>query len=219
MASQIPITVRAQPVNGSAAALRGKKRPGSPAASAAPPATASSCSSSNSGSKKKKGPLLTTTTAAHTQARLTHASHYLLKINQTLILFTPINLKRVKWPRPTFWEKRNRVEWNNGLRGDLKQMAPCLIVCCAEHSSGVCSGDWDESCGISWQQPAALHWAHSQTSAVQRSNIYGESLFPFVSSYFSYVFCCRRRRLSNQCQPYGFPLAVTALWDWWSSSR
>ncbi|XP_075873199.1 INO80 complex subunit C [Nelusetta ayraudi] len=70
MASQIPITVRAQPVNGSAAALRGKKRPGSPAASAAPPATASSCSSSNSsnsGSKKKKGPLLTTTTAAHTQ--------------------------------------------------------------------------------------------------------------------------------------------------------
>lgn len=77
---------------------------------------------------------------------------------------------------------------NNGLRCDLKQMAACLIVCCAEHSSGVCSGDWDESCGISWQQPAALHWAHSQTSAVQRSNIYGESLFPFVSSYFSYVF-------------------------------
>lgn len=70
MASQIPITVRAQPLNGSAAALRGKKRPGSPAASAAPPATASSCSSSSSGSsgsKKKKGPLLTTTTAAHTQ--------------------------------------------------------------------------------------------------------------------------------------------------------
>lgn len=72
MASQIPITVRAQPANGSSAALRGKKRPGSPAVSAAPPATAS-----NSSNKKKKGQLPTTT--AQTQVGLHHVSdnHYL----------------------------------------------------------------------------------------------------------------------------------------------
>lgn len=49
MASQIPITVRSQPTAASSAALRGKKRPGSPAVSAAPQAP-------GSGSKKKKGP-------------------------------------------------------------------------------------------------------------------------------------------------------------------
>lgn len=50
MASQVPITIRAQPAVVSAAAVRGKKRPGSPAVSVAPPAAGSS-----SGSKKKKG--------------------------------------------------------------------------------------------------------------------------------------------------------------------
>ncbi|XP_059194575.1 INO80 complex subunit C [Centropristis striata] len=50
MASQIPITVRAPPAAASSAALRGKKRPGSPAVSAAPQLTGSS-----SCSKKKKG--------------------------------------------------------------------------------------------------------------------------------------------------------------------
>lgn len=49
MASQIPITVRAPPVAASSAALRGKKRPGSPAVPAASQAT-------GSGGKKKKGP-------------------------------------------------------------------------------------------------------------------------------------------------------------------
>ncbi|XP_037532249.1 INO80 complex subunit C [Nematolebias whitei] len=54
MASQIPITVRTQPpVAGSAALLRVKKRPGSPAASGAPQAAGSS---SGGGSKKKKVP-------------------------------------------------------------------------------------------------------------------------------------------------------------------
>lgn len=56
MASQIPITVRAQPAAASSAALRGKKRPGSPAVSAAQQAT-------GSGSKKKKAPLIATPTA------------------------------------------------------------------------------------------------------------------------------------------------------------
>ncbi|XP_008321842.1 INO80 complex subunit C [Cynoglossus semilaevis] len=49
MASQIPITIRAQPVAASSAALRGKKRPGSPAVSAVPQST-------GNGSKKKKSP-------------------------------------------------------------------------------------------------------------------------------------------------------------------
>lgn len=53
MASQIPITVRAPPVAASSAALRGKKRPGSPAVLAAPQAA-------GSGGKKKKGPLVAT---------------------------------------------------------------------------------------------------------------------------------------------------------------
>ncbi|XP_041798785.1 INO80 complex subunit C [Chelmon rostratus] len=48
MASQIPITVRAQPAAASAASLRGKKRPGSPAVCGAPQAAGSS-------GKKKKG--------------------------------------------------------------------------------------------------------------------------------------------------------------------
>ncbi|XP_070691792.1 INO80 complex subunit C [Pempheris klunzingeri] len=53
MASQVSITVRAPPAAASSAALRGKKRPGSPAVSAGPQAT-------GSGSKKKKGPLTAT---------------------------------------------------------------------------------------------------------------------------------------------------------------
>ncbi|GAA6220729.1 INO80 complex subunit C isoform X2 [Lates japonicus] len=56
MASQVPITVRAQPAAASSAALRGKKRPGSPAVSTAQQAT-------GSGSKKKKAPLIATPTA------------------------------------------------------------------------------------------------------------------------------------------------------------
>ncbi|XP_035528972.1 INO80 complex subunit C [Morone saxatilis] len=60
MASQIPITVRAPPAAASSAALRGKKRPGSPAVCAAPPATGSS----NSGKKKKGQPTATQTTPA-----------------------------------------------------------------------------------------------------------------------------------------------------------
>ncbi|KAG8010095.1 INO80 complex subunit C [Nibea albiflora] len=63
MASQVPITVRAQQAAASPAqpAVRGKKRPGSPAVCAAPQATGSS----NSG-KKKKGQL-TVTPATQTQ--------------------------------------------------------------------------------------------------------------------------------------------------------
>ncbi|XP_041649591.1 INO80 complex subunit C isoform X1 [Cheilinus undulatus] len=61
MASQIPITVRAQPAAASSAANRGKKRPGSPAVSAASQA-------SGSGNKKKKGQL---TTAPATQTPVT----------------------------------------------------------------------------------------------------------------------------------------------------
>ncbi|XP_022048675.2 INO80 complex subunit C [Acanthochromis polyacanthus] len=53
MASQIPITVRTQPTAATSAALRGKKRPGSPAVTGAPQAT---------GSNKKKKPAVTTTT-------------------------------------------------------------------------------------------------------------------------------------------------------------
>ncbi|KAM9353276.1 INO80 complex subunit C [Symphorus nematophorus] len=64
MASQIPITVRAQPAAASSAALRGKKRPGSPAVSVAPQGSGSSSSSS----KKKKGQLTTTPT---TQTQIT----------------------------------------------------------------------------------------------------------------------------------------------------
>ncbi|XP_042346045.1 LOW QUALITY PROTEIN: INO80 complex subunit C [Plectropomus leopardus] len=48
MASQLPVTVRAQPAAASSAALRGKKRPGSPAVSAGQQVTGSS------GGKKKK---------------------------------------------------------------------------------------------------------------------------------------------------------------------
>ncbi|XP_076592325.1 INO80 complex subunit C isoform X2 [Chaetodon auriga] len=55
MASQMPITVRAQPAAASAASLRGKKRPGSPAVCGAPQAAGSSSNSSSS--KKKKGQL------------------------------------------------------------------------------------------------------------------------------------------------------------------
>ncbi|KAF1387879.1 hypothetical protein PFLUV_G00084490 [Perca fluviatilis] len=60
MASQIPITARAQPAAASSAALRGKKRPGGLAVSAAQQATGSSSSSSSS--KKKKGQLTATPT-------------------------------------------------------------------------------------------------------------------------------------------------------------
>ncbi|KAM6994292.1 INO80 complex subunit C [Tautogolabrus adspersus] len=57
MASQIPITVRAQPAAAaSCAANRGKKRPGSPAVSTAAQTTGGS-------SKKKKGQLTTTPTS------------------------------------------------------------------------------------------------------------------------------------------------------------
>ncbi|XP_023258840.1 INO80 complex subunit C [Seriola lalandi dorsalis] len=56
MASQIPITIRAQPTAASSAALRGKKRAGSPAVSAVQQAT-------GSGSKKKKAPQTATPTA------------------------------------------------------------------------------------------------------------------------------------------------------------
>ncbi|XP_071326575.1 INO80 complex subunit C isoform X1 [Trachinotus anak] len=63
MASQIPITVRAQPTAASSAALRGKKRAGSPAVSAAQQAT-------GSGSKKKKVPQ-TATPTAQTQVTIT----------------------------------------------------------------------------------------------------------------------------------------------------
>uniref|UniRef100_A0A3P9Q1M8 INO80 complex subunit C n=1 Tax=Poecilia reticulata TaxID=8081 RepID=A0A3P9Q1M8_POERE len=63
MATQIPITVRAQPATASAAAVRGKKRPGSPAVSGVQQATVNS---SISGSKKKKPPL-TVTPATQTQ--------------------------------------------------------------------------------------------------------------------------------------------------------
>lgn len=64
MASQMPITVRAPPAAAaSALALRGKKRPGSPAVSAAPQAT-------GSGGKKKKAPP-TAAPAAPTQVTIT----------------------------------------------------------------------------------------------------------------------------------------------------
>lgn len=53
MASQVPITVRAQPVAANSGAFRGKKRPSSPAVSSALQATAS---------KKKKGQLTATPT-------------------------------------------------------------------------------------------------------------------------------------------------------------
>lgn len=53
MASQIPITVRTQPTAAASAALRGKKRPGSPAVTGAPQAP---------GSNKKKKPAATPTT-------------------------------------------------------------------------------------------------------------------------------------------------------------
>lgn len=65
MASQIPITIRAQPTGASSAALRGKKRPGSPAASGAPQPAGSS---SSSGKKKKTAPLAATPT---TQTQIT----------------------------------------------------------------------------------------------------------------------------------------------------
>ncbi|XP_017280467.1 INO80 complex subunit C [Kryptolebias marmoratus] len=62
MASQIPITVRTQPLAaGSPAVLRVKKRPGSPAASGAPQAAGSS---GGGGGKKKKGPLALAATPA-----------------------------------------------------------------------------------------------------------------------------------------------------------
>lgn len=64
MASQIPITVRTTPTCPSPAALRGKKRPGSPAVSAAP---LPGLSSSNGGNKKKKVPLTATQTSTQSQ--------------------------------------------------------------------------------------------------------------------------------------------------------
>ncbi|XP_026173049.1 INO80 complex subunit C [Mastacembelus armatus] len=69
MASQIPITVKAQPAAASVAALRAKKRPGSPGVSGAqqgPGSSSSGGGGSCSGSKKKKGQL-TATPAAQTQ--------------------------------------------------------------------------------------------------------------------------------------------------------
>ncbi|KAM9805291.1 INO80 complex subunit C [Syngnathus typhle] len=52
MASQIPITIKSQQLAAGPAALRGKKRPGSPAVSAAQP--------TGGGTKKKKAPLMMT---------------------------------------------------------------------------------------------------------------------------------------------------------------
>lgn len=124
MASQVPITTRAQPVNGSSVALRGKKRPGSPAVSPSPPAPASSsCSSSNSSTsnnnsnKKKKGPL-PTTTAAQTQAGLLLMSHNRLK---PLVLF----------------QKRERVSYAMFISG-YTQMT-CLQEKKKKPNSGRCS--------------------------------------------------------------------------------
>ncbi|KAM6909874.1 INO80 complex subunit C [Xenentodon cancila] len=68
MASQIPITVHTPVAAGSAAAVRGKKRPGSPAVSAAQQAVGGGGSS---GGKKKKGPLAAS--AAHTQVKVSAA--------------------------------------------------------------------------------------------------------------------------------------------------
>lgn len=56
MASLVPITVRAQPAAANSAAVRGKKRPSSPAVTTAPQTTASSSITS----KKKKGQLTAT---------------------------------------------------------------------------------------------------------------------------------------------------------------
>ncbi len=59
MASQVPLTIKAQPTAASSAAFRGKKRPGSPAVSAAQQANVTV-------SKKKKGHLAATpTTQTH----------------------------------------------------------------------------------------------------------------------------------------------------------
>ena len=79
MASQIPITIRAQPAAASSAALRGKKRPGSPAVSAAPQAP-------GSGSKKKKAPLIVTPTAP-TQVQHTQPSMKQPRKDLTLNMF------------------------------------------------------------------------------------------------------------------------------------
>lgn len=57
MASQVPITVRVQPPAASVAALRGKKRSGSPAVAVAPQNPAAS-------SKKKKQPTVAPTAQA-----------------------------------------------------------------------------------------------------------------------------------------------------------
>ncbi|XP_038146957.1 INO80 complex subunit C [Cyprinodon tularosa] len=65
MASQIPVTVRPQAAAASAAALRGKKRQGSPAVSGAQQAAGNS---NLSGSKKKKLPL---TASPATQTQIT----------------------------------------------------------------------------------------------------------------------------------------------------
>lgn len=71
MASQIPVTVRAQPPAAAApAALRVKKRAGSPAVTAGPQAT-------GSGSKKKKPPQIATQTA---QAPVQVIRHKLINI-------------------------------------------------------------------------------------------------------------------------------------------
>ncbi|XP_069551629.1 INO80 complex subunit C isoform X1 [Brachyistius frenatus] len=68
MASQIPITVRTQPTAAGAAALRGKKRSGSPAVSGAQQAPGS-ISISISSQKKKKGQLAAAPT---TQTQVLH---------------------------------------------------------------------------------------------------------------------------------------------------
>ncbi|MEQ2229267.1 INO80 complex subunit C [Ilyodon furcidens] len=65
MASQIPITVKPYPAAASAAALRGKKRPGSPAVAGAQQAAGNG----NLGGSKKKKPPLTATPS--TQAQIT----------------------------------------------------------------------------------------------------------------------------------------------------
>lgn len=69
MASQISITVRAQPAAASSAALRGKKRPGSPAVSAAQQNPGSGCSSSGGSGGKKKKQQPTVSPATQTQVK------------------------------------------------------------------------------------------------------------------------------------------------------
>uniref|UniRef100_A0A3Q3FAU9 INO80 complex subunit C n=1 Tax=Labrus bergylta TaxID=56723 RepID=A0A3Q3FAU9_9LABR len=108
MASQIPITVRAQPAAASCAANRGKKRPGSPAVSAAAQTT---------GGKKKKGQL-TTTPTSQTQVIL---SVWFLSVDSSPAVPTESTAKPPPFKDPAFTHsgiggaaagKKNRT-WKN----------------------------------------------------------------------------------------------------------